>query len=150
MKIVSVFLMMVLTFALTLPLHAQREIPEVAQKEVTLPSGVKYVDLIEGEGTKFVRGQKIAVDYVGTLEETGEEFDNSYRKGKPLEYYHMVNHMIPGWNEGISGMKVGGKRRIIVPSAYGYGSKGTATIPPNSVLVFVIEVRKAGDVLSRP
>lgn len=151
MKFPSCLLGAALAAVLTLvPAHAQREIPEMAQKEVTLPSGVKYTDLVEGLGPKIVRGQKITVDYVGTLEENGEEFDSSYKKGKPMEYYHLVNNMIPGWNEGISSMRVGGKRRIVVPPAYGYGSNGSGKIPPNATLVFVIELKSAGEVLSRP
>jgi peptidylprolyl isomerase len=129
----------------------QKVIPADEQKIVELPSGLKYVDLVAGEGPKIVRGQQITVDYEGRLQDSGQLFDSSKQRGKPMTYYHLVTQMIPGWNEGITHMRVGGKRRIIVPPPLGYGNSGSGEIiPPGATLVFEIELLSAGAVLSKP
>lgn len=108
--------------------------------EVTTASGLKYIDLVEGTGATPQPGQLLSVDYIGTLE-NGIKFDSSYDKGKPMEFRFGVQPMIKGWDEGIGSMKVGGKRKLIVPPRLGYGAQGKPGIPPNSTLIFEVELR---------
>lgn len=107
--------------------------------EVTTPSGLKYTDLVVGTGAGPQRGQTVSVHYTGTLE-NGVEFDSSRRKGAPMEYKFGVTPMIPGWDEGVSTMKVGGRRKLVVPAKLGYGQAGRPGIPPNSTLLFDLEL----------
>lgn len=110
--------------------------------EVTTASGLKYVDLVEGTGPTPQPGQLVSVDYTGTLE-NGTKFDSSFDKGKPMEFRFAVQPMIKGWDEGIKTMKVGGKRKLIVPPQLGYGVQGRPGIPPNSTLIFEVELLSA-------
>ncbi|HEY7785791.1 MAG TPA: FKBP-type peptidyl-prolyl cis-trans isomerase [Pyrinomonadaceae bacterium] len=108
--------------------------------EVTTASGLKYVDIQEGTGPTPQRGQTLSVHYTGTLQ-NGTKFDSSRDRGTPMEFQYGVTSMIRGWDEGISSMKVGGKRKLIVPPALGYGAAGRPpSIPPNSTLIFEIEL----------
>lgn len=107
--------------------------------EVTTPSGLKYTDLVVGTGAVPQKGQTVSVHYTGTLE-NGEEFDSSRRKGAPMEYKFGVTPMIPGWDEGVSTMKVGGRRKLVVPARLGYGQTGRPGIPPNATLLFDLEL----------
>jgi len=116
-------------------------------KVVTTPSGLKYRDLKVGTGAKAVKGSKIQVHYTGWLFEKGKrgkKFDSSVDRGKPFVVEGLgtpASHVIPGWNEGIQGMKVGGKRELIIPSRLAYGERGYSTlIPPNATLDFEIEL----------
>jgi len=120
---------------------------QTEEKVITTPSGLKYVDLVVGKGAIPQKGQKLAVNYVGRLED-GTKFDASAdHGGKPFEYYHEVTQLIPGWTEGVSTMHVGGKRKLIIPSRLGYGSDGAGDkIPPNATLVFEIELLSAENV----
>jgi peptidylprolyl isomerase len=120
--------------------------PADPAKVVTTPTGLKYVDLVEGTGLVPRKGQKLTVDYLGRLED-GTVFDTSTSRKKPFVYYHQLTQLIAGWTEGVSTMKVGGKRRLIVPARLGYGSEGAGDkIPPNATLVFDIELLKVEDV----
>lgn len=113
------------------------------EKIVTLPSGLKYVDLVEGTGPMPQPGQRVTVNYVGTLED-GKKFDSSYDRGKPFKFYIKMNTVIRGWDEGVSTMKVGGKRKLIIPPRLAYGTAGAGdVIPPNATLTFVIELLAA-------
>ncbi len=107
--------------------------------EVVTASGLKYVDIVEGTGPTPQPGQLLSVDYVGTLE-NGTKFDSSYDNGKPMEFRFVVQPMIKGWDEGLKTMKVGGKRKLIVPPSLGYGAQGRPGIPPNSILLFDVEL----------
>jgi len=110
--------------------------------EVRTASGLRYVDLVEGTGPNPQPGQLVSVNYTGTLE-NGTKFDSSYDLGKPMEYRLGVQSMIKGWDEGVRTMKVGGKRRLIVPPYLGYGPQRNGSIPPNSTLIFEIELLSA-------
>ena len=111
-----------------------------ANAEVTTASGLKIQDLRVGDGPSPVPGQTIKVNYIGTLE-NGREFDNSYKRGTPVDFKIGVGKVIKGWDEGLMGMKVGGKRKLFIPSKLGYGTFGKPPdIPPNSNLVFEIEL----------
>jgi len=106
--------------------------------DVTTPSGLKIQDLKVGDGPSPKMGQTVRVHYIGRFE-NGQEFNNSYNTGSPAEF--RLGGVIEGWNEALQTMKVGGKRKIWVPSKLGYGPAGKApTIPPNANLEFEIEL----------
>lgn len=113
-------------------------------KTVETPSGLNYVIVKEGDGVKPVAGNMVSVHYVGKLLD-GKEFDSSYKNpqsgGKPVDFPIGQGMVIPGWEEGIMNMKKGGKSTFIIPSSLAYGEAGSpGTIPPNSVLVFDVEL----------
>lgn len=111
-----------------------------AVSEVTTASGLKYVDLVEGNGESPKPGQTITVNYRAALE-NGTEFNNSYKTGRPVSFRLGVGQLIAGWEEGLMTMKVGGKRKLIVPSNLAYGQMGKPpTIPPNATLIFEVEL----------
>jgi peptidylprolyl isomerase len=106
--------------------------------EIVTASGLKYVDIVQGNGPSPRLGQTVVVNYTGTLE-NGTKFGSSYDDGQPSEF--RLGEVIPGWNEGLKSMKVGGKRKLIVPAPLGYGAQGRPpSIPPNSTLIFEIEL----------
>jgi len=107
---------------------------------VTTPSGLKYIDLKEGTGPTPQRGQRVKVHYTGTLKD-GTKFDSSVDRGTPFEFVIGVGQVIRGWDEGVSTMKVGGKRTLIIPAELGYGAAGAGgVIPPNAELHFDVEL----------
>jgi FKBP-type peptidyl-prolyl cis-trans isomerase len=110
--------------------------------EVTTASGLRYVDLVEGTGPTPHVGQKVSVRYTGTLE-NGEKFDSSYDHPgqQPLEFTLGSESIIKGWNEGLATMKIGGKRKLIIPAKLGYGAQGRPpSIPGNATLIFEVEL----------
>lgn len=109
-----------------------------AGSEVTTPSGLRIEDVKVGDGASPKPGQTVVVHYIGWLED-GTEFNNSYKLGRPAEF--RIGQLIKGWDEGLSTMKVGGKRKLFVPSKLAYGAQGSPpNIPPNSNLRFEIEL----------
>lgn len=108
--------------------------------EITTASGLKYTDLVVGSGATPQRGQTVTVHYTGTLE-NGKKFDSSYDHGRPADFKIGVGSVIKGWDEGLMSMTVGGKRRLVIPSALGYGPQGRPPdIPGNSTLIFDVEL----------
>jgi len=109
--------------------------------ETTTDSGLKYEDLGEGDGQLCTgRGQTAIVHYTGWLED-GTKFDSSLDRSDPFSFPIDCSYVIPGWDEGVVGMKVGGKRKLIVPPGLGYGERGAGgVIPPNATLIFEIEL----------
>ncbi|MGH9824553.1 MAG: FKBP-type peptidyl-prolyl cis-trans isomerase [Blastocatellia bacterium] len=106
----------------------------------TTPTGLKYVDEVVGTGASPSPGKKVTVHYVGTLE-NGQKFDSSYDRGRPFVFQIGVGQVIKGWDEGVMTMKVGGKRRLIIPANLGYGARGAGgVIPPNATLIFEVEL----------
>jgi FKBP-type peptidyl-prolyl cis-trans isomerase len=108
--------------------------------EITTASGLKYTDLVEGTGASPQKGQTVTVHYTGTLA-NGKKFDSSYDHGRPADFRIGVGSVIKGWDEGLMSMKVGGKRKLVIPSALGYGPEGRPPdIPGNSTLIFDVEL----------
>ena len=103
------------------------------------PTGLQYVDQTTGSGAQPQPGQSVTVHYTGMLE-NGTVFDSSVQRGQPAEF--SLERVIPGFREGILGMKVGGKRKLFIPSALGYGPQGGGggAIPPNANLIFEVEL----------
>lgn len=107
---------------------------------VTTPSGLKYVELKEGTGATPKPGQTVEVHYVGTLED-GTQFDSSRDRGQPFSFKIGIGQVIKGWDEGVSTIKVGGRRQLIIPPELGYGARGAGgVIPPNATLLFDVEL----------
>ena len=107
---------------------------------VTTPSGLKFEDLHAGSGAAASSGQKAKVHYTGWLT-TGEKFDSSVDRNDPFEFTLGAGEVIKGWDEGVAGMKIGGKRRLTIPPALGYGARGAGgVIPPNAELIFEVEL----------
>ena len=103
---------------------------------------LKIEDITLGTGAEATAGANITVNYVGTLE-NGTKFDSSYDRNQPFTFKLGAGQVIKGWDEGFSGMKVGGKRKLTIPGDWGYGSQGSPpTIPPNATLIFEVELLK--------
>jgi len=109
------------------------------EKVVTTDSGLKYVDQKEGSGETAKAGDMVQVHYTGWLKD-GTKFDSSRDRNRPIEFQLGAGIVIKGWDEGVAGMKVGGKRKLIIPAELGYGSRGKGRIPPNSELTFEVEL----------
>lgn len=108
---------------------------------IKTPSGLQYEDIVVGSGSDYPKkGQTLVVHYVGTLE-SGKKFDSSYDRNQPFSIVYMETPVIKGWVEGLGTMKVGGKRKLIIPPHLGYAERGFGDIiPPNSTLIFEVEL----------
>lgn len=114
-----------------------------APKEVVTPSGLRITDLEIGTGAEAVSGEVVSVNYRGTLT-NGKEFDSSYGRG-PFQFPLGAGRVIKGWDEGVAGMKVGGKRKLVIPPDLAYGSRGAGgVIPPDATLIFEVELLGVG------
>jgi FKBP-type peptidyl-prolyl cis-trans isomerase FkpA len=119
-----------------------------ASDVVTTESGLQYRELAVGTGESAAAGNMVSVHYTGWLQNAdgsrGKKFDSSRDRGEPIEFPLGTGKVIKGWDEGINGMKVGGRRRLVIPSNLAYGSRnvGNGLIPPNSTLIFEVELVK--------
>ena len=117
---------------------------KVSGAPTTTASGLQYWDIVTGSGDTAVPGKPVSVHYTGWLT-TGEKFDNSLDRGKPFVFTLGAGQVIPGWDEGVAGMKAGGKRQLRIPPALGYGDSGAGgTIPPKATLIFDVELLEVG------
>ncbi|MGO4385371.1 FKBP-type peptidyl-prolyl cis-trans isomerase [Specibacter sp. RAF43] len=115
--------------------------PEIDFPNHAVPTELVIEDLIEGTGAEVVAGNTVSTHYVGVAFSTGEEFDSSWGRGTPLEFRAGVGQVIQGWDQGLLGMKVGGRRRLEIPSELAYGSRGAGgAIGPNEALIFVVDL----------
>ena len=106
----------------------------------TMENGLKIEDLTVGTGNEAQSGKKVTVNYAGTLTD-GTKFDSSYDRGTPFSFNLGTGQVIAGWDQGVAGMKVGGKRRLTIPPELGYGATGAGgVIPPNATLIFEVEL----------
>ena len=112
------------------------------KKVITTKSGLKYEDLKVGTGDEAKAGDTVEVHYTGWLKD-GKKFDSSLDRGKPFSFKLGAGMVIKGWDEGVAGMKVGGKRKLTIPPELGYGARGAGNvIPPNAELTFEVELLK--------
>ena len=120
--------------------------PKIPKASGAAPTSLKVEDLIEGSGAAAKDGDKLSVRYVGNLYDTNKEFDSSWKRGKaPFQFTLGQGQVIPGWDQGLLGMKVGGRRRLTIPADLAYGAQGQPpTIPANSTLVFDVDLTKIG------
>jgi len=115
------------------PSHSQKKGP------IQLPSGLQYEDTLVGKGAVATKGNRLQMRYQGTLA-TGQIFDSNMPRGRPFSFKLGAGEVIRGWDEGLQGMRVGGKRTLKIPAALGYGSRGAGKIPPNANLTFEVEL----------
>jgi peptidylprolyl isomerase len=113
--------------------------PDVKVPEGDPPTELQITDIVEGDGAEAAQGDTVAVNYVGVAHSTGEEFDSSWGR-EPFEFQLGTGGVIPGWEQGVAGMKVGGRRQLVIPPDLAYGETGQGSIGPNETLVFVIDL----------
>ena len=132
----------VILLALTVILFGSMVMAETGM--VTTSSGLRYQDAAVGNGDAAVSGKRVSVHYTGWLNEKGEKgkkFDSSVDRGMPFQFMLGAGQVIRGWDEGVAGMKVGGKRTLYIPAKLGYGERGAGgVIPPNADLIFDVEL----------
>ena len=120
--------------------------PEATQPEIKVPKGkapkkLVVKDLKEGTGAEATAGSNVTVQYVGTSFKNGRQFDASWDRGEPFSFQLGAGSVIPGWDQGVEGMKVGGRRQLVIPPDLAYGPQGSPpAIGPNETLVFVIDL----------
>ncbi len=117
------------------------EKPEIDFPDTPPPNDLEVTDIAAGDGPEAASGKTVSVHYVGVAHSTGEEFDASYNRGEPLSFKLGVGQVIAGWDQGIEGMKVGGRRKLVIPPDLGYGDRGAGSaIKPGETLIFVVDL----------
>ncbi|MGH9513875.1 MAG: FKBP-type peptidyl-prolyl cis-trans isomerase [Terriglobales bacterium] len=141
MKILIMISVFAFTAALFAQSHPNTNAPtKVTGKPTTTPDGLEYWDIKVGTGPVAEKGQTVKVHYTGWLT-TGKKFDSSVDRGEPFTFNLGQGQVIKGWDEGVAGMKVGGKRQLRIPPDLGYGANGAGgVIPPNATLIFDVEL----------
>ncbi len=112
--------------------------------ETTLPNGIRIIDEVVGDGAEPAKGQRVSVHYTGWLDDggkPGKKFDSSRDRGQPFSFTLGAQEVISGWDIGVATMRVGGRRRLVLPPEHGYGARGAGgAIPPNATLIFDVEL----------
>ena len=117
------------------------ERPQIDKPEGDIPFDLILDDVVVGDGDEAVAGMTVSVHYVGVSFLTGEEFDASWNRGQAFEFKLGRGQVIPGWDQGVQGMKVGGRRQLTIPSAMAYGARGAGgVIQPHEPLIFVVDL----------
>ena len=117
------------------------EKPEIDFPDGPPPADLVVTEITEGDGPEATAGATVSVHYVGVAHSTGEEFDASYNRGQPLQFRLGVGQVISGWDQGVQGMKVGGRRQLVIPPHLGYGDRGAGgVIQPGETLIFVVDL----------
>ena len=120
---------------------ASKEKPKIAKPKGEPPEKLVVKDLVKGKGATAKAGSQLTVNYVGVSHSNGKEFDSSFDSGQPFDFELGASMVIPGWDEGLEGMKVGGRRMLTIPPGKAYGAQGSPpAIGPNETLVFVIDL----------
>ena len=115
--------------------------PEIDFPEGAAPTDLVIEDLVVGDGAEAKAGDSISAHYVGVAHSTGEEFDASWSRGAPLDFRLGVGQVIKGWDDGIAGMRVGGRRKLTIPANLAYGDRGAGgAIKPGETLIFVVDL----------
>ena len=115
--------------------------PDVDPYDGPPPTDLVVEDVTTGDGPEAVPGRTVTVHYVGVAHSTGEEFDASYNRGEPLSFRLGVGQVISGWDQGVQGMKVGGRRKLVIPPHMAYGDRGAGNvIKPGETLIFVVDL----------
>ncbi|HEY4314065.1 MAG TPA: FKBP-type peptidyl-prolyl cis-trans isomerase [Actinomycetes bacterium] len=115
--------------------------PEIDFPEGPPPVDLQVIDLTEGDGREAAVGHTAVVHYVGVAYSSGEEFDASWNRGESFEFSLGGGQVIAGWDQGVVGMKVGGRRQLVIPPHLGYGDRGAGSvIPPGETLIFVVDL----------
>ncbi|MFF0144497.1 peptidylprolyl isomerase [Amycolatopsis sulphurea] len=115
--------------------------PEIDRPDGPPPADLEITDLTVGNGAEAVPGNNVSVHYVGVSHSTGAQFDASYDRGAPLEFELGSGYVIPGWDRGVTGMKIGGRRKLVIPPHLAYGERGAGdVIKPNETLIFVVDL----------
>ncbi|HJV35541.1 FKBP-type peptidyl-prolyl cis-trans isomerase [Geomonas sp.] len=145
----KIIVLLLLIAAISIPACSQKEVTAAPEKTaeasavvgaVKLPSGLSYTDIVKGTGDAPTSGKGVSVRYTGWLTD-GTKFDSTEGKGAPFSFTIGRGEVIPGWDEGVMSMKVGGKRKLVIPPQLGYGSSGAGgVIPPNATLIFDVEL----------
>ncbi len=134
----------VLALAIAAAMPLLGRVGAATNQVIEMPNGLKYTDTKTGDGATATPGTKVSVHYTGWLYNNGAKgtkFDSSVDRGKPFQFTLGAHQVIPGWDEGVAGMKVGGKRTLIIPPELGYGARGAGgVIPPNATLMFDVEL----------
>ena len=142
MRLIGIIGLAVLGILAMLVASRPSDAQDLQTRVVTTKSGLKYIDEKEGTGQTAKAGDNVSVHYTGRLAD-GKKFDSSVDRGQPFDFPLGAGRVIKGWDEGVAGMKVGGKRKLIIPSELGYGKRGAGdVIPPDAELHFDVELLK--------
>lgn len=127
--------------ALAAPDGATAAKPEVTVPDGPVPTDLQIEDLVVGSGDTATAGKQVTVQYVGVSHSTGKQFDASWDRGEPFSFPLGAGRVIKGWDQGVAGMQVGGRRKLVIPPHLGYGDRGAgAAIKPGETLIFVVDL----------
>jgi peptidylprolyl isomerase len=126
-----------------IPMALER--PEIDFPEGEPPADLQITDITVGEGPEATPGSTVSVHYVGVSHSTGDEFDASWNRGQPFSFPLGAGRVIQGWDQGVAGMRVGGRRKLVIPPHLGYGNRGAGrAIKPGETLIFVVDLLGVG------